>query len=527
MEPSLVVYETDLAVGPRAIGAYSRLSYTMWHALAEFIDNSTQSRLNYDAIIDGVLLQEGTPLVVEIEHNRLAKELIIKDNSIGMTRADLIAALRVAEPTRDSKGRSRYGMGMKTAACWIGRKWKVVTCEWGSAEEWTAEIDVEAIAHHGKRIPMSMQTVDSGAHYTHIVISDLHRNIQKRTEETIRGYLGSMYRFDLMDAKLKILYNGEEVKPPDEYDLDTDPEGNLLRRDLPETFIGGKPVKGWVAVLRKGGRKFGGFSLFQNQRQIQGFPHAWKPRSIFGGVDDEGANNLISQRLTGVVELDGFDVSHTKDAILFEGDEEEELEKLLAAATKDYRDYAQRRRGPRGQPWSREKIKDLIDSMRREFMSDEMKDAVANSLLPPLDTILANNRQQLATLTEAERIATFDVTNELRVVVSLQERSEYEPHLTIVAGAEFGTIHVIVNSLHPYYDLLDSPDAIEECMRQYVYDAIAEYRVSKLSARLNPDSIRRLKNDLLRVHTVRIENAAAAAQTMEPETEDDAFARSD
>jgi hypothetical protein len=53
-----VTEETDFEIGPRAIDAYSRLSYTMWHALAEFIDNSTQSRKNYESVVDQVLEQE-------------------------------------------------------------------------------------------------------------------------------------------------------------------------------------------------------------------------------------------------------------------------------------------------------------------------------------------------------------------------------------------------------------------------------------------------------------------------------------
>ena len=35
------VIETELSIGPRAIDAYSRLNYTMWYALAEFIDKTT------------------------------------------------------------------------------------------------------------------------------------------------------------------------------------------------------------------------------------------------------------------------------------------------------------------------------------------------------------------------------------------------------------------------------------------------------------------------------------------------------
>ena len=123
----------------------------------------------------------------------------------------------------------------------------------------------------------------------------------------------------------------------------------------------------------------------------------------------------------------------------------------------------------------------------------------------------------MASVAENERIATIEVTPELRVIVSLQERSEYEPHLTITAGAEAGTIHVIINGLHPYYSSLESSDAVDECIRQYIYDAIAEYKVSKLTARVVPESVRRLKNDLLRVRVVQVESAAEAIQAGELE----------
>ena len=507
--------ETELSIGPQAIDAYSRLSYTMWYALAEFIDNSTQSRLNYESVIDEVLRDEGSPLVVEVTYNRLAREITVSDNSIGMTRDDLIAALQIANPTKDSKGRSKYGMGMKTAACWIGKKWSVTTCEWGSGEEWTAFVDVHAVAFNDAKIPLTMRTVETDEHYTRITITDLHRSIQKRTEENIRGYLGSMYRFDILDANLKIIYNGEEIPAPDEYDLDTDTLGNSMRLPFDDVSIGGKKVSGWVGVLRKGGRKFGGFSLFQNQRQIQGFPNAWKPRSIFGGVDDEGANNLIVQRLTGVINLDGFRVSHTKDSILFEGNEEEELEEFLTKLTKDYRNYAAKRRSTTTQAWSRDKVRDLVQTMAKEFSNPEMSDALSNTLLPPLATIQANNRRQVDGLNPDDIITEFNVGQALNVIVVLQERNEYEPYLVIEASSRPGTIFVIINSLHPYYISLESSDAIDECIRQYIYDAIAEYRVSQLAQGVTPDSVRRLKNDLLRVQEVRVSNAASGVMAAE------------
>lgn len=502
--------ETDLSIGPQALSAYSRLSYTMWHALAEFIDNSTQSRLNYDSVIDDVLRAEGSPLVVDIVYNKLERRIRIKDNSIGMTHADLIEALRVAHPTIDSKGRSKYGMGMKTAACWIGRRWNVITSEWGSTEEWTATIDVNGIAHHGARVPLSVQSVDRDSHYTIIEISDLNRNIQRRTEENIRAYLGSMYRNDIMAGTLKLLYGGEEIEPPDEAPFDTDAQGRPMKLDLDGLVVGGKAVSGWVGVLRKGGRKYGGFSLFQNGRQIQGFPSAWKPRGIFGGVDDEGANNLVAQRLTGVINLDGFEVSHTKDAILFQGDEEEELEAKLAAITSDYRTYANRRRGERAQLWSREKIRDLVQTMSEEFASSEMSDAVNNTVLPPLEAIVANNQRQVSALSQDDYLATFRVGGQINIRVALQERSEHDPYVSIVAAAEADAINIVINRLHAYYESLETSEAIDECIRQYIYDAIAEYKVLKQQSNVNPDSVRRAKDSLLRVQELRIDNTAAA-----------------
>lgn len=503
---------TDLIIGSQAIDAYSRLSYTMWNALAEFIDNSTQSRLNYDRIIDGVLTEEGKPLTVEIIHNRPEKTITIKDNSIGMTKDKLIAALQIAQPTADSKGRSRYGMGMKTAACWIGKHWQIVTCQWGSGEEWTADVDVKGVAYGRKRIPLTMKKVSTDEHYTYIIISNLNRTVQKRTEETIRGFLGSIYRFDLIEGSLKLLYNGEEIGPPDEYEYDRDPQGLIMKRNLPEGLtLGGKSVSGWVAVLLKGGRKYGGFSLFQNKRQIQGFPNAWKPRNIFGGIDEEGANNLVSQRLTGLIELDEkFAVSHTKDAILFDDDEEEQLETVLEDITKDYKDYATRRRGNRGNPLTRENVRDLVNSLKREFDTNEMKDAVANSMLPPMETILANNQTLVSSLKPEDQIGSIPVTGELTVIVSMKEVSEYEPYVTLAAAAEAGKIHVIVNGLHPYYVNIDSADAIDECVKQYIYDAMAEYRVSKLRSQLSPTSVRRLKDTLLRVQAVKADKLSAS-----------------
>lgn len=500
----------ELTIGAGAIRNYARMPYTMWFALAEFIDNSTQSRLNYPELVDEALQKEGTPLTVEIKYNVTQRVLRIKDNSIGMSKEDLIAALKIAEPTKDSKGRSKYGMGMKTAACWIGNKWKIETAELTGGVEWTAEIDVDEIAKGNTMVPLTPKVVSQDDHYTIITISDLNRNLQSRTDDTIRAYLSSIYRFDLRAGRLKIVYREDEIPAPPEDNFDTDMDGKPMKQPF-ETEIGGKSVKGFVGVLKQGagGRKFAGFGLYQNERQIKGFPNAWKPSNIYGGINDEGANNLISQRLMGVIELDPrFNVSHTKDAVLYAGNEEEELENYLFDLTKEYQDFASKRRGGDPDPIKREKFKEMVADLKSEFVSEEMKDVINTSVLPPLEMILANNAKQAENVSAEDKVASWQITADLRVDLWIQDKSDNDPYVVRYAGAEKGVVHIIINRLHPYYSTRPTVEAINECIRQYIYDAVAEFRVAQM-IQVTPDSVRRMKDSLLRAEANRIDNIDA------------------
>ncbi len=496
-------------IGPGSVTAYSRLSYTMWYALAEFIDNSTQSRENYGNIIDEVLKEEGNPLRVEITHDPAKRELTIADNSIGMTSQDLVDALRIAWPTKDSKGRSKYGMGMKTAACWMGKNWTVTTCEWGSGEEWTATVSVDEIAKGNMAIPLTRREVSTDQHYTVVRVSNLNRVIQKRTEETIMSYLGSMYRMDIRAERLIILFNGKQVPLPEEWEFASYDTGAEVKESF-TTDINGKTVRGWFGVLRKGSRKFGGFSLFQNDRQIKGYPDAWKPRSVFGGVDEEGSNTLISQRLVGELILDGFEVSHTKDDIVWQGDEYDRLEEFLVEGTQALKRFAlSMRKGDTSKTaWDRERLKEIMEEAKEEFGSSEFRDTVTDASLPPIEIIQQANQRQAEALSDEDMLLEIaDVGAGIRIRVGFQNRSENDPHLSFVP--EESGIIVIINQQHPYYAEIDSVDRVKEIVFQYVYDAVAEFRVGKRLSRQEPDAVRKLKDQLLRAKIQRLENKDA------------------
>src|SRR3954453_8194609 len=97
----------DLGVG--AIRSYKRLSYTPWHALAEFVDNATQNYLANCKEIDAALAAGADNFVVSIVYER-GEVLRVTDNALGMRREDLERALQVGVPPEDVTGRSEFGM---------------------------------------------------------------------------------------------------------------------------------------------------------------------------------------------------------------------------------------------------------------------------------------------------------------------------------------------------------------------------------------------------------------------------------
>ena len=131
-------------VGPDIVSSYKRLSYTPWHALAEFVDNSTQSFANNADVLTRKLQEEQEQLSVRITYDREEGLLRIVDNAMGMDEETLKHALVLGRPPKNRTGRSRYGLGMKTAAFWFGDVWSIRTKKLGE----TYEITVEDLVLH-------------------------------------------------------------------------------------------------------------------------------------------------------------------------------------------------------------------------------------------------------------------------------------------------------------------------------------------------------------------------------------------
>lgn len=486
-------------IGPDAIISYKRLAYTAWHALAEFVDNSTQAYFDNQAVLDAAFAASGGMLEVSIVYAKDEGFLRISDNSIGMSRDDLQRALHVAAPPKNTNGRSKYGMGLKTAACWFGNRWTVSSKKLGETVEYQATVMVDQIASGDagvecKPIPDRLAEL----HYTTIEIRDLNREFHSRTLGRIREFLSSMYREDFRKSRLRLRWNGEVLRWEDlDARLLKAHDGTLYKK-LFEFAVDNKKVHGWVGILGSGSRAAAGFSIIHCGRVVRGWPDSWRPQKLYGQL--QGSNDLINQRLVGEIHLDAFEVSHTKDDILWLGDQEELVEQELRRWCGDYRERAgNRRKGDDDESGPSQKETDAaVDEIKRELSTPELVDVIEIEQIPPPDVINAQAKVIALSIvglvpTFSARIGSLLVRGYLR-----PELSPNDPYVTH-DSARHNEVLIIVNQAHPHWKQLKGADGVANYLRHCVYDGIAEWQAIHKSAGLHPNTIKLLKDRLLRL----------------------------
>ena len=491
----------NIEIGLNAIASYRRMNYEIWYALAEFVDNSTQSYANHKEALDEAYNREGDGLEVRVTYERRGVEPMFRivDNAMGMDYAELQNALRIANPPENPSGRCRYGMGMKTAACWIGNRWTIITKKLGETKEYAIEVDVEKIEGGDPELKTSIvEDLDPCAHYTRLEIFDHHREFKGRTIGKIKDCLKSMYRQDFRSNSLSLYYN-DELLIWEEF------ESRLRVNQAGEPFkiefsfeIDAKTVDGWAGVLERGSRSDTGFSILHADRVVSGWPDAWRPERIFG----LNRNDLINQRLLGEINLDEFEVTHTKDNIQWYGDEEEqvekELEKQIANLISTARTPRKDQKDTRGP--SAGEVDIAIAGLKDELLSPEMIDKISIAVLPE-ESAVTETLERIAEPVKSTRDpdirAVLDQI-EVWVYIVSGDFGPNDPYVVCEAGQD-GKIIVIINMQHPHVLNIEGEQGLINYFRHCVYDAVAEWQAQRLRSKLDPNTIKMLKDQLLRV----------------------------
>lgn len=489
----------QLRIGPDAITSYKRLAYTPWHAMAEFVDNSTQSYFDHETELKAAFQKKSEILKVSIAYDRAQDLLRISDNAMGMSYGELEDALHVAKPPLNTKGRSKYGMGLKTAACWLGNAWEIRTKRLGESSEHRVIIDVEKIASGSADLDYrEIKNRPQTDHYTIIEIRKNDRVFHGRTLGKIKTFLRSMYHEDFRNGVLALDWDGPLTWTDDPNRFLNDKAGKPYRKTFSFT-IDGKQVYGWVGILDRGSREEAGFSIIHCGRVVRGYPDSWRPESLYGQV--QGSNDLVNQRLVGEIHLDDFEVSHTKDDILWLGEEEDRVQVELKTACSDYRDVAlhyrkriQDSRGP-----SEIEMTAAIDEFKRELESDEVLDLIQIERVPPQEVV----DQAVQTLTQSvvnTREATYSYKiGDLDVKLFIETDMSPNDYYVTVDARKDDEVIVIINQAHPHWSQLKGSEGVLNYLRHCTYDGIAEWQARAKASRIDPDTIKLLKDKLLRV----------------------------
>jgi hypothetical protein len=308
------------------------LNYKPWFALAEFVDNAVQSYLaNREKLAISDAIPRRLRVSIEIETAPPGR-ITVRDNAAGIAGSEFSRAFRPAVVPLDASGLSEFGMGMKSAACWFSSHWRVRTKAFGETVERTVKFDIERIVNDDiQELEIHEAPAAKDAHYTEIVLEGLHHLPVKRTIGKIREHLTDIYRVFVRDGTLELLFNGEPCvyEPPNilvaPYAREKGGQPRTWMKDILFDLGQGQKVKGFAALRDPGNHSRTGFALFRRGRLIEGSgDDGYRPQFIF---QLPGSYRYL--RLFGELELDGFEVSHTKDGFRWNDEDEQPFLELL------------------------------------------------------------------------------------------------------------------------------------------------------------------------------------------------------
>ncbi len=362
-----MIEQIDITPSTGVYGTYKRLSYKPWYAVAEFVDNSTQSYYDHKEELQS---QEGfKKLYININYSLDNDYLEITDTAFGMDFYDFKRALILDKPPKNNTGRNEFGMGLKTAACWFGNLWTVETTRLGENEKFKATIDVSDLQENKtSNIDYSKSFSDKNEHYTKIYITSLNQKMVKKTLSKIKEHLSSIYRNDIRNGEIDIIWNGESLTYNDpsilveEFDDGTIVEWKKnIDFEILSSYGKKYNVNGWIGLMDPGSTSNAGFTLMRRGRVIIGGPgENYRPDEIFGK-----SNSFTYQRLFGEINLDNWEVTQAKDGFDWNNGLEELLIENLLRVSDDYRRKAEKYRKNESK-----KVTDITEEEKSDIVTE-------------------------------------------------------------------------------------------------------------------------------------------------------------
>ena len=509
-------------------GTYKNLRYEPWTAIAEFVDNSTQSYFDHHECLENIIGFDKLKIDIKYEQDENGEDcLIIEDNAYGMEYDDFERAIVLDRPpvNHPANSRNEFGMGLKTAACWFGRYWTVISKQYGSEKIYKTSVDVEKLSRDkDEEIDLYVEKGNIDDHNTIVKIQRLNKKIiGSRTIAKVKSLLSNIYRNDLRSGNIQITFKGDilSYKEPTIYEEELK-DGTIKKWKKNINFSidhEGKKltVSGFVALRIPASHSEAGFTLLRRGRVIVGGPDAnYRPTELFG---DSGS--YAYQRMFGELNLDNWPVTQAKDNFDWhnEGLEEKFIEEL-SKYTKDYKSKSENIR-------TRPKIK-TADTLSEVGKGLEKTGAFQNVTVSPIfekkEEIVESSSEDINDLANVDEIQQndFDITsttqpgiildgnnkanisfdykgNNWKFLVEYDMNSPRANWLLVKQNSDFD-VELKINMQHQFfYPLIDDPKFIRIITKFLIAFIISQIEVSSESddGRVDLSDVRLQMNQIL------------------------------
>lgn len=241
-------------------------SYSLGGALSEYIDNSLQSFIDNEKELKTKKLK----ITITIDDKDINdRKIIIEDNAGGISHKNLDRAMKPAYKP-EKQNLNEFGIGMKAASLWIGRKWTLFNHylhrkNKSESEKILFDLD-ELIENNETLVPISPIASNDNKNGVTIIIERLNRDFDKELIEDafcslIENYQYFIYRSKILDLNLvSTKYDDLKITPEEEVEIPNVLKSRKMITKGTSSYWGGNEVKEW--------RQDVDFSLMKNVLQV-------------------------------------------------------------------------------------------------------------------------------------------------------------------------------------------------------------------------------------------------------------------
>lgn len=488
-----------LNIQPKAsvLGVFSRLNYKPWYAIAEFVDNSTQSFYTHEKELEKVGIYS---VNIEIDYNFDTNTLTITDDAFGMNLEEFSRAVQMDVEPENKSGRNEFGMGLKTAASWFGNKWTVISSRYGTNNTFSTYINIPELRRDEKNTVKIIRTESKeNEHGTKIIIQDITKKIDAaRTKGKIIDILESMYRRDINSKKVNITFNGTPLIFEEYACLNF--RDKKWRKEIDFSFeFENKQyhVKGFVGILADGGFGKAGFALFRRGRVvIGGTDMNYKPDRIY--IQPQSP---IAHKLFGELDLEDFPVNQAKDGFVWDNGLEVEFVENLKQDIQEYINIAKLSNKDRAKEEElseknsieiQKAVSSFVANISSQNCSNEESDNTRNNILSPktdLDLFqdyIAENNNQPETISDAERVYTIQINNIQKKSFKVKWAiSNNEYWIDVDDASVINEVAITININHSFFKPYSNKPEFKIVLEKFVLAFVIAEQMAKATSDKN------------------------------------------